>query len=162
MNESWRLAPWAGLLYGCDFAWWRHRDGVPEFAGLKVGQDRRAAAAYGLELVSLRRNRHELLVDRPGVIGSFGNSGAQLVNLVVQFGARRVILVGFDYGGEHWHGRHPARLNNPKAEVLATWATRLDRQALRFLELGVEVLNASPISALKAYPKVTLSEALGG
>lgn len=112
--------------------------------------------------MTLKRDRNEILAERPGVLGWFGNSGAQLVNLVVQFGVRRVVLVGFDYRGEHWHGRHPARLNNPRAALLAQWASRLDRQALRFAELGVDVVNTSPASALAAFPKMTLAEALRG
>lgn len=167
VNESWRLAPWADALYGCDRAWWQHRAGVPDFAGLKVTADKTAAQRFGLQLVTLRVGRHELLTDHPGVLGWFGNSGGQAVNLAVQFGPpARLILVGFDLclaadGEVHWHGRHPARLNNPRAAVLEAWAERLDRQACRLAELGVEVINASPTSALKAYPKATLQEALG-
>lgn len=139
---------------------------MPEFAGLKVTQDADAAARHGLQLVTLRKDRHEILTAQPGVLGYFGNSGTQALNLVVQLGAARVILVGFDMGAGpapdavHWHGRHAVRLNNPSAERLAEWAERLDAQAFRLAELGVEVLNASPASALKAFPKLSLQEAL--
>lgn len=87
-----------------------------------------------------------------------------MLNLAVQFGARRVVLVGFDLNvdaGIHWHGPHPARMNNPTPGLLAKWARILDAQAPRLAALGVEVLNASLVSALAAYRKVTLEEALG-
>ncbi|MFN4176430.1 hypothetical protein [Phenylobacterium sp.] len=97
------------------------------------------------------------------MLGFGGNSGFHAVNLAVQLGVRRIVLVGFDMSladGVHWHGAHDARLNNPTAQSLARWAGVLDRQALRLAQLGVEVLNASPVSALAAYPKVSLEDAL--
>ena len=33
VNDAWRLAPWADILYACDGRWWRHHKGVPEFTG---------------------------------------------------------------------------------------------------------------------------------
>ncbi|HCZ48509.1 MAG TPA: hypothetical protein DCZ11_05850, partial [Gammaproteobacteria bacterium] len=43
-----------------------------------------------------------------------GNSGYQALNLAVLLGAERVILLGYDMHGGHWHGRHGGRLNNPE------------------------------------------------
>ncbi len=36
IKSSWRLAPWADMLYGCDKGWWIENRGVPKFKGLKV------------------------------------------------------------------------------------------------------------------------------
>jgi hypothetical protein len=114
--------------------------------------------------VIVRTDRDAILTDAPGVIGGGGNSGFQAINLAVQFGAARIVLVGFDMTlahGAHWHGRHPARLNNPTMVTTAKWRERLDAVAPAFAALGIEVLNASPISALTAYRKVSIEEALG-
>lgn len=170
VNESWRLAPWAGLLYACDGNWWLYRDGVPDFAGLKVTQDVTAAKRFDLARVTLRIGSAQMLMAQAGVLGSGsagasgGNSGFQLLNLLLQTGAARLILVGYDLnvaGGIHWHGPHPARLNNPKAEALARWAEALDAQAAAIAAMGVEVINATPASSLAAFPKQSLAEALG-
>jgi len=110
-------------------------------------------------------HRHELQIYRVGVIGSGGNSGFQALNLAVQFGAKRIVLVGYDMrvdAGLHWHGAHPHGLNNPSAGSVMRWAATLDAQAPLLKRLGVEVLNASPVSALKAYPKVRLEDVLDG
>src|SRR5690606_26049326 len=151
VNEGWRLAPFADCLYACDGPWWRVRRGVPEFAGLKVTQDAVAARAFGLRQVRLRRGADRILVGEAGELGWGGNSGFHAVNLAVQFGAARLILVGFDLnvvGGLHWHGRHGEGLNNPTPANLRRWASVLDAQAERLAELGVEVVNTSPTSAL--------------
>lgn len=146
-----------------------HRAGVQEFEGLRISQDPTAAQRYGLNRVFLRKGCGQILMDYAGHIGAGsnsggGNSGFQALNLALQFGAARVILVGFDMnlaGGVHWHGRHEARLNNPTDQALARWAEALDGQAAAIAALGVEVVNASPSSSLGAYPKRSLAEALG-
>src|SRR5688572_2955592 len=35
VNDAYRLAPWADVLYGFDWQWWEHHNGCPEFRGLK-------------------------------------------------------------------------------------------------------------------------------
>ncbi|MCR5875165.1 hypothetical protein LRS10_13790 [Phenylobacterium sp. J426] len=162
VNESWRLAPWADVLYACDPGWWVYRRGVPEYLGLKVTADLGAAETFGLQHVALAEREHQILTT-PGRIGCGGNSGFQALNLALQFGAPRIVLVGLDYSasaGVHWHGRHRGHLSNPTAARLAEWARRLDAQAVALAELGVEVLNASPASALTAFRKISLEEAL--
>lgn len=157
VNEGWQLAPWAEVLYACDGAWWGLRQGVQEFAGLKVTADHAAALAFpGLHLIRVRHG-----IDRmsfvPGEVGWGGNSGFHAVNLAAQFGAARIVLVGFDMhvaGGVHWHGRHPRGLNNPDARNTARWRRLMDAAAPDLAARGIEVLNASPTSALTAYAKV--------
>lgn len=164
VNESWRLAPWADVLYATDCAWWEKNSGVPQFRGLKVSASPNAAKAFPemrtVQLVS----RAVILKDEPGVIGCgsrFGNghSGFHAVNLAVQFGAKRIVLVGFDLQGSHWHVDHEGR-NNPAARVLAEWCEEMDGCADQFTALGIRVLNASKSSALTTYEKVDLLEAM--
>lgn len=160
VNEAHRLWPWADILYACDMEWWLLR-GPPDFKGRRVTCNAKAAQTLGLERVALASDTGvEMIFDRPGIIGAGGNSGFQAINLAISEGARRIVLVGFDYGGEHWHGRHQAGLNNPAADLLATWAANLDNQAPRLAEHGVEIINTSPTSALKAFPKLSLEEAI--
>lgn len=104
-----------------------------------------------------------MIFDEPGVIGWGSNGGFQAINLAGQFGARRIILCGFDCSlvkGIHYHGRHPAPLNNPKQASVDKWRAQLDAQAPLLLAMGIEVINASPHSALTAYPRRDLLEAL--
>lgn len=162
INDSWKLYPAADLLYGCDANWWRLK-GPPNFAGLKVTQDVSAARRFGLQHAPLKHVH--TLSPEPGVIGSGGNSGFQALNLVVETGVRRILLVGFDMhlaAGSHWHGDHAAPLNNPRLKTVALWRDRLDAIAPQLAERGVEVLNATPGSALNAYPRIDLAAAVSG
>ncbi|MBS4048154.1 MAG: hypothetical protein KG075_17545 [Alphaproteobacteria bacterium] len=99
-----------------------------------------------------------------GEIGWGGNGGFHACNIAAQFGPpRRIILVGFDMRtdkGVHWHGRHANGLSNPHESTTSKWAQTFDEIAPEFTALGIEVLNASPISKIRAYPKMSLEGAL--
>lgn len=157
INESWRLCPWADVLYACDGAWWRHHAGLPEFSGLKTTQEARAAGDFGLRLVKVNRSSNFLMLDDVGSVGDGGNSGFQALNLAIQFGAARILLVGYDMNlsrGEHWHGPHPQGLNNPREHNIHRWLA-----ANWTAPIGVEVVNCNPDSALMAYPKMKFEAA---
>lgn len=162
INESWRLAPWADVLYAGDYRWWKANEGLPEWTGLKVSVHHRLVEnAWGIR--HLPMNRGDVMeTARLGILGWGGNSGFQAVNLAAQLvGPGRVILVGFDMtlaSGVHWHGAHPQF--NPKPDSIGRWRRVLDRAAASLAKAGTTVLNASPASALRNYPKVSLGEAL--
>ncbi|AGH31377.1 hypothetical protein TVVG_00028 [Tetraselmis viridis virus SI1] len=103
------------------------------------------------------------LFDRPGHIGWGYNSGFGAMNLAMQFGATRLLLVGFDLTmvrGIHWHGKHPPGLNNPKQAGVERWRRILDDQADYLATRGIEVIVASGPSALVNYPRQDLMEAI--
>ena len=97
-----------------------------------------------------------------GRIGWGGNGGFQALNLAVQFGAVRIILVGYDMTldhGVHWHGKHPKGLHNPVPGAVARWRRVLEKSAPILRAAGITVINASERSALVAYAKMSLLEA---
>lgn len=170
INEGFRLAPWADALYAADAHWWEKHKGCPAFRGLRISQADQAARMYrGLKSVALRRTR-QIVRNPRGLIaagsddrGSGANSGFQALNLAVQFGARTILLVGYDMTidhGVHWHGRHGKGLSNPTSDGIAFWRRNLDGTAEYLAAIGVTVINCSPISALTRYPKAELEQAL--
>jgi hypothetical protein len=159
VNNSWRLCPWADVLYAGDAEWWATGLG-DEFPGLKISR----SAVPGVERVYLQKTGGGLYVNRllfePGLLGAGGASGFQALNLAVQFGAADIALVGFDARvdlGAHWHGPHVG-LRNPSALTAKSWARHLDAAAPDLTARGIRVVNCSPISALTAYPKLDLRE----
>jgi hypothetical protein len=168
INESWQLVPWADMLYGCDGNWWTLHDGVPKFKGMKISQDHNACVLYKdiKEIKIVDRKCDELLMDVPGHVGAGGNSGFQSLNLAAQFLPNRILLVGYDMRvdfGEHWHSRYQMPLSNPHPnDNLPRWRRAIDAAYDRLGQFGIECINCSPVSLLKAYPKMTIAEALGG
>lgn len=164
INNSWLLAPWADVLYGCDFIWWDEYAGVPDFPGLKISQDKQCQQRpWGIKRVEVEKGKDRLLVSEFGTIGWGGNSGFHALNLAVQFGVKKIILVGYDMRldrGLHWHGKHPQRLNNPNARNVERWCRAVDGTAEMLKALGVEVINTSSVSALRNFQKMGFAEAL--
>mgnify|MGYP002145968013 CR=1 FL=1 len=115
INDSWRLCPWADVLYGCDVKWWQQNKGLPGFAGMRLAGEKRAAEDYnGIHHIRVMHFDDRLHLDEKGTVGCGGNSGFQALNLALQFGCTRIILVGYDMRldkGLHWHGAHPKELD---------------------------------------------------
>lgn len=154
VNRSFELVPHARALYAADVGFWQFYPAARDFAGTKIcpsGAVKRVCPS--VKVVRIHRDTNGSMVrEPPGVIGSGGNSAFQAINLAVQWGATRICLVGVDYCGNHWHPDHPAGLRNPNASQFRMWAKVLDAQAPLLASWGIEVLNLSPVSALKAYP----------
>lgn len=146
--------------------WWEKYDGVPDFPRLKITQDEkiRHRPQWGVNRVVVEKNQDKLLTGTLGTVGWGGNSGFHALNLAVQFGAVKVILVGYDMRcdkGLHWHGAHVKGLNNPTPRNVERWRRVTDDAAPVLKALGVEVINTSAVSALRNFPKMGLREALG-
>lgn len=162
VKSSWRLVPWADVLYGADATWWTANAGATGFAGLKVSPSPAACRAYpDIRPVALRRGtrvaRNPIGVLACGLEHGGGHSGFQALSIAVQFGARLIALVGFDMHldrGAHWCGA--LAVARPDAGRVARWRTEMDAAAPQFIGLGVDVVNCTPGSALTAYPTARL------
>jgi len=92
------------------------------------------------------------------------NSGYQALNLAIHFGARKIILLGYDMqcgpnGQTHWFGSHPGALE--KGAGLYPRFVQNFRTTLPDLERnGITVVNCSRSTALDCFPKIPLVEAL--
>ena len=163
INRSWELAPWADVLYGCDFKWWNSVGGCPGFEGLRISRDSRVSShpAWNIQVIHLYRD-DRIQLER-GTVGWGSNGGFQAFNLALQWHPRRILLVGFDHTlahGVHWHGSHPNGMNNPSLGSMHRWIRAMDGAAAVAKELGVEIVNCSMVSALQKYPKMPFEEAI--
>lgn len=162
VNDSWRLAPHAGVLYACDPEWIRHHAAaVAEgFKGERVTQSAIAAAKHGWGRVVGRQLPG--LSTKPGEIHFNDNSGAQAINLAVGRGFRCLVLVGFDMGHlgkrEHWFGDHPNPLRN--GSPYHKFVANMGRVGADLHALGVQAINTSPVNRLRMFPRMDLEDAL--
>jgi hypothetical protein len=81
---------------------------------------------------------------------SYGNSGAAVVSMAAYFGAKRIILIGYDChkkGKAHWHGDHPKGLGN--AGTVHQWPAKFRKLAERLTD--VEIINCTPGTALTCF-----------
>jgi hypothetical protein len=153
------------MVYGCDAAWWQHRKGLPEFSGLKACFSGNGLADYpDIRRIDIDKRKDLILLDRTGKTGSGGNSGFQALNLAVQFGTKRILLLGYDMhigAGFHWYGKNNwQNANNPNDSIFARWIAAFDGSVSVLKSLGVEVINCSMNSALNCFPKRPLEDAI--
>lgn len=163
VKTSIELCPWADILHAADFSWWNQHQGRPDFAGVKTTLNRRASEApWGVQF--LRSNfTTGMEFDDPGRVGWGGNSGFGAVNLAAQFGASKIILIGFDMRidlGARWHAPHGAGSAEPVGLFVENWRRHLDDAASDLAARSIRVVNCSPISALRAYPIMPFEAAL--
>lgn len=151
INSTFRLAPWAAMLYAADPAWWEHRSNVDahQFAGLRVSCMRTRGVLY------LHPSGRDGFDPDPAALRHGGNSGYQALHIAVAAGAARVELHGFDMRGCHWHGPHPEGLLVTQPEHYAKWIASFDGLAPLLRAIGVEVVNRTPGSALTCFPMET-------
>jgi hypothetical protein len=113
-----------------------------------------------------KQYRDELILDPIGTVGAGGNSGFQALNLAIQFGSRRIILIGFDMssqGGLHWYGRnHWPMANNPSETNFRRWIAAFEKAGPVLREIGADVINISQHSVLSCFPKQSIEQALKG
>lgn len=152
VNNCFRIAPWADVLYAMDSAWWRHYGGeaLRSFPGDK------------LSYVPIRM---------PGVSSTkgqifptgWGNSGSYAISVGVITGAKRIILIGYDCslspdGRAHWHEDHPNPMGN--ATSIATWPRKFALVSNYARSHGCLVINCSRHTELKCFVRSTLAEQL--
>ncbi len=162
VNDNWRRLPSSDVLYACDGKWWKeHGEAVrAQYRGEMWTQDEKMAPALGLQ--------HVLNVNAPGLtttphqIHSGGNSGYQAVNLAYLFGARRILLVGYDMqmtgGAQHWFGPHPKTLS--MVHPYSAWLKRFAVLADDLSTVGVTVLNCTRETAMRCFAREDLRRAL--
>lgn len=162
VNNNWRRLPKADVLYAADGHWWRYYLGdlAPIFPGELWTSDASAAREMGLCYVRTRGGRG--LSRDPTLVHSGGNSGYQAINIAFHFGARRILLVGYDMqrtGGEaHWHGDHPDGWGN--STTPEKWVPKFADLATDLAAEAVSVANCSIASALQCFQRSDLKEAL--
>lgn len=168
VQDAYRLMPWADALYGCDARWWDHHKDCNGFAGERwsshderdvANNKTKQAEAYGLRLV--KGEPGEIFSTDPGVIRYGANSGFQAINLAMLKGCQRIVLVGYDMqstgGKRHFFGDHPKGIDSRTR--YEDFIPRFDIAA-KHLPPGVKITNATETSALHAFPRASLEEAL--
>lgn len=89
------------------------------------------------------------------------NSGYQALQMAVWLGAKRIFLLGYDMkeqdGRAHWHAEHP--IPTP-GNIYGSMLECFNGIAPELKNRGIEVINCSPDSALKCFPKMPIAEAL--
>lgn len=161
VNNSYRIAPWADVLYFMDNIWLKwHEESIKDFPGLVVSSA--PAVKDRPNIKFLQRGKRRAFDDREGFITRGSNSGHGGMCLGALFGAKRIVLLGFDMKmveGEHnYHDEHDREV--PPSIYQDQFVRSFEFVKDYFKENNIEVLNATPGSALPTFPIVDPGEVM--
>lgn len=152
------------VVYAADERWWlTYRKLVTCEGWIHSGWE--AAGRLGLREIGVKQtfgNAWRGLNKSPDQINSGKNSGHQAINLAYHFGAKRMILLGFDHqftgGRTHCHGDHPPGWNN--CTYIETWPQRMNELAEDLAAEGVDVINCTLETILTCFPRAKIEDVL--
>lgn len=182
VNDAYLWASWADAHYSADSHWHAdHTAGIAKpvlgliaeevrerwakFAGEKCtiqnsGANVKDDAVHMLRNKTFPEHAIGLSLD-PQSLVTGRNSGFQALNLAVLAGATTILLLGFDGkpaddGRTHWSGGH----RRPTPDGAYAEYRMAMNAAPAIKAAGVRVINASPGSAIDAFEKMALEDAL--
>ena len=154
INNTFRLAPWADMLYAADALWWMFTE-WQGFAGLKVTCDETATN----DVLHVRHTGPQGFDPDPSCVKTGSNSGYQAIHIAAHAGCKRILLCGYDMRGGHWHEPHRRPLRDHGEGIYARWIPAFDTLKPELDKRWIEVINCTPGSALKCFPMMSLDEA---
>ena len=135
-NRAFEAVPWADYLVGCDRYFWETYKAASVFKGGKFAPK----AIKGV----LRFVPDDYLCGE--------NSGLYALKVLRELGAERIILLGYDMKGGHFHPPH--RGKNPAQSDFARYIEQFEKFS------GCDIINCTRDSALECFPKIPLEEAI--
>lgn len=178
VNDAYLLAPFADVLYAADASWHaNHAKGI-EKLGLTAAEVRERYQGFPGQRCSVEDQLPQITDERIHVLRSRDfpirspstnvayvdgkliagrNSGHQAMNVAIRAGAKRILLLGFDAQGKHFHGGHGVPISDAFFRSMIQ-SFSFAEHALK--DMGVEVLNCSPESAIESFPKVEIETVL--
>jgi len=171
VNNAYQIGAWIDCIFFGDCAWYLvHRNALAKFPNLKVSccprfANRPLKDMEGVKYLAkgggrgMAGNDSKLfgISTNPSKVAWNHNSGAAAISLAVHFGVARIVLLGFDMCLDvgmvsHWHGSHGNKKKPPFPRHLRGFPAIAEDAR----ERGLEILNASPGSAIQDFSKIEL------
>lgn len=170
--------PWAAAGFGLDlprYLEWEHERkfkniSFPVYWAVDDVHNTREVLAKKKSdcVVFVKRLQGEKLSGDSGTIYNGGSSGFGALQIAWLKKAKHIVLFGYDYanppssGGmvKHHNDQHYSQKRQAIPASWAAWATYFQHVVSPLNAAGVQVLNASPDSAITAFKKCTTDEAL--
>lgn len=165
VNLAFRPLPFARVIWWSDQRFFRwHEDAIRQHgaeckATARLSGDK---APYPDYVTTLKFSGERGYDPVPGQLRHGNTSTYAAIHVGVDYGARRVAVFGLDmrrFPGlpAHWHEDHPIQGD---AGSYAKMILNFGHLARDLSAMGVEVVNASPESALESFTRLTHEEAL--
>jgi len=160
---------WVPVCFFGDIGWWNmHKGNLRHYNGILVtNAPESECIKHNLpKWVRYMKREPVGFCTEPNGLAWCKNSGATAINLAYHLGASKVVLLGFDMkaGPKGERNYHPNQKNPdpPSKSLLQLHTSGFDALAKAIKDKGVqlEVVNATPNSALPTFPLVSFQETL--
>jgi hypothetical protein len=161
INGAFRLGDWVDMCFFGDKAWYfKNRSELLGYKGIVIGcPEFFKVQGWQKENVMYLEKSRELygISKNPSQVCWNFNSGSAAISIAANAGCKRIILLGFDMnttnGETHWHNLYNGA-TNPFAKHLRGF----DKIAADAKERGIEIINASPNSAITQFQKMNVKD----
>jgi hypothetical protein len=161
VNNAYRLGNWFEAMFYGDRQWLhQHGKELDKFPGLKITAVNEYKEDPWIDSLGIKVVKRDLMAngisENPDLISWNQSSGACAINLATLLGAGKIILLGFDMQRVDGRSNYHSDYNpvDPKFDPFYKFLPPFDNIAEDLEILGIECLNATPGSALKAFPIV--------
>jgi len=170
VNQAYKLGPWVDVCWFGDKQWYnKNIPAINSFGGLMITCAAEAQMSRRWPRVHYvgRSKQYGIETKRNTHIAWNSNSGASAVNVAYWLGAKKVVLLGFDMKlpdtgiQTHWHNDYEPAINRKNKELVDPYPRfmvgwpKIKKDADR---IGLEIVNATPNSALDIFPFVDLEK----
>ena len=174
INDAYRLGNWVDILFFGDYQWYlSNRSALSKWTGLTVTcaenfVNKPKEAMEGVKCLARDKNhKYGISLDSTKVSWN-GNSGAAAISLAVHLGVKSIYLLGFDMclvdNKSHWHNipksTHPVRKNVSHLPPFDKHLIGFPQIAKDAKQMGVDIINLSPISKIEQFPKMQLKDVI--
>lgn len=170
VNAAFMLGGWVEVAFFGDSGFFlKYRKKLSEYKGIKVGCTPKVNYTQyrndDIKYMPRDRSKPMGISRHKGNVSWNKNSGAAAISLAVQFGVKQIILLGFDMkiiDSQHWHNEY-GRSGPPRDAKRLPFHRHLlgfPQIAKDAKKIGVEILNASPDSAIMDFKKIDLCKYL--
>jgi len=169
INVAYFIGNWMDMVFFGDGSFFRtHKADLAKYPGLKVSCAPACDRVPWVKYLARDTTHPTGISLNPGYVSWNRNSGSAAISVAVQAGAKRIILLGFDMktdsNHQHWHDMYGGGLIDNQKIITKTTAT-FSRHLSGFSSIaqdarrmGVQIINASPDSAITQFPKVHVKE----
>ena len=168
VNSSFTSAPFCDVLFFNDFSWFTDKwgEGAPD----KGTPRRKTIERSQATIVTTSRQSKGMSPDRLKLVRMSANarldalrqgrsSGHSAVSIAATYGAKRIVLLGFDMrrvnGRSHHHNEYGIADDRLYVKDFIPAFRGWDADAKK---IGVEILNATPGSALREFKMIDIEE----
>lgn len=163
-NNAFKLGDWVDACFFGDSRWFGwNMEALLHYSGILVTCQRTFDNPYGIAVKKLMKLQKPGLTTDPDSICWNRSSGGAAINLATLFGAKRIILLGFDMQlvkeTANFHDDYPVQRKRAKGpydiflKPMKSIYGAAERQ-------GIEILNATSKTKLNTFPRVKLKDVI--